>query len=35
MLCILLICQFLICFGKEAPNPNESSKYLEAVEELR
>ncbi|MHC4243079.1 MAG: hypothetical protein ACYSU4_11800, partial [Planctomycetota bacterium] len=31
VLAIMLICQFSVCFGKEAPDANNSSKYLDAV----
>jgi hypothetical protein len=34
VLTILLICQYSICIGKEASDPNGSSKYLEAVCEV-
>jgi len=31
---ILLICQFSVCLGKDAADPNASSKYLDAVREF-
>jgi ankyrin repeat protein len=31
---MVLICQFSVCLGKEAPDPNQSSKYLDAVREF-
>ena len=31
---IVLVCQFSACLGKEAPDPNQSSKYLNAVREF-
>lgn len=31
LLAILLICQLSVCLGKEAPNVNNNSKYLDAV----
>lgn len=34
MLAILLICQLSVCLGKEAPDANNSSKYLDAVREF-
>ena len=33
VLAILLICQFSVCFGKDTIDPNDSSKYLDAVRE--
>lgn len=34
MLSTLLICQFSVCFAVNNPDPNDSSKYLEAVREF-
>lgn len=28
---ILLVCQLSVCFGNDTPNPDDSSKYLNAV----
>ena len=34
VLAILLICQFSICLATNTPDPNESTKYLNAVREF-
>ena len=34
MFAILLLCQLSICLGKEAADPNDSTKYLNAVREF-
>jgi hypothetical protein len=31
VLAVLLICQFSICLATENPDPNDNSKYLDAV----
>jgi hypothetical protein len=30
----MLLCQFSVCLATEAPDPNDSSKYLNAVQEF-
>jgi hypothetical protein len=34
VLAILLICQLCVCFGKEAPDPADPNRYLNAVREF-
>jgi len=31
---IVLTCQFSVCLATEAPDPNQSTKYLDAVREF-